>query len=133
MLNMVAVTGRLVKDPDLRYTQSGVAVANFRVAVDRNFKDQSGERGADFFDVVVWRKGAETVANHLTKGRLVGIQGRLQSRNYEKDGQKRTTVEIVAENVTFLDRPKDSGDQTGSADEEAEMAAVGAGEEDVPF
>ena len=131
-LNTVSVTGRLVADPTLKYLQDGTAVANFRVAVDRSYKNAKGEREADFFNVVVWRKTAETVANHLGKGRLVGISGKLQSRTYEKDGQTHYPVEIVAHEIAFLDRPK--GDQAeAQGEEEPEAVGVGAADDDVPF
>lgn len=105
MLNRIVLIGRLVAEPQLRYTQSGVAVANFRIAVNRPFANQQGEREADFIDVVAWRKLGETVANHLDKGRLVGVDGRLQIREYEHEGQRRRHAEVVADNVTFLDWP----------------------------
>ncbi|HHV54288.1 MAG TPA: single-stranded DNA-binding protein [Firmicutes bacterium] len=110
MFNKVILIGRLVADPQLRYTQTGKAVANFRIAVDRGFAGASGqpgqerERQADFFDIVTWNKLAETCANYLNKGRLVAVDGRLQVRDYEgPDGQRRRAVEIVANEVRFLD------------------------------
>ncbi len=117
MLNSVILIGRLVRDPELRFTPNGIAVANFTIAVDRPFANQQGERETDFINVIVWRKLAENVANHLNKGRLVAVQGRLQVRSYEtQDGQKRTVYEVVAEEVRFLDRPKDGGN-SGSIDD----------------
>lgn len=107
MLNRIILIGRLVADPQLRYTQNGTAVANFRLAVDRPFSNQQGERETDFIDVVTWRKLAETVANNLSKGRLVGVDGRLQVREYEYEGQRRRQAEVVADNVQFLDWPAD--------------------------
>jgi len=105
MLNTVVLIGRLTQDPELRYTPNGVAVASFTVAVDRPFTDQNGKREADFIDCLAWRKLGETVANHLKKGRLVAVQGRLQIRSYEaKDGTKRRVAEVVADSVRFLDR-----------------------------
>ena len=83
MLNTVILIGRLVRDPELRYTTSGAAVANFTLAVDRPFTNQQGQREADFIDIVTWRKLAETCGNHLGKGRLVAVEGRLQIRSYE--------------------------------------------------
>jgi single-strand DNA-binding protein len=107
MLNRVILIGRLTRDPELRYTPSGVAVARLTVAVDRDFQNQQGERETDFIDVVAWRKLAETISNHLAKGRLVAVEGRLQIRSYEtQDGQRRRVAEVVADNVRFLDRPK---------------------------
>lgn len=107
MLNRIMLIGRLVADPQLRYTQGGTAVANFRIAVDRPFANQQGERETDFIDIVAWRRLAETVANNLNKGRLVGVDGRLQIREYEYEGQRRRQAEVVADNVAFLDWPSD--------------------------
>ncbi len=108
MLNRVVLIGRLTRDPEFRYTPSGVAVASFTLAVERPFVSQSGEREVDFIDIVVWRKLAETVANHLNKGRLVAVDGRLQVSSYEtQEGQKRRVAEVVADNVRFLDWPKE--------------------------
>lgn len=105
MINRIVLTGRLTRDPELRYTTSGKAVCSFTLAVDRRFSSQ-GEKETDFIDIVTWQKQAELCANHLTKGRLVALDGRLQIRSYEtQDGQKRRVAEVVAENVTFLDRP----------------------------
>jgi single-strand DNA-binding protein len=109
LLNRVILIGRLTRDPELRYTTSGLAVARLSVAVDRPFTNQQGERETDFIDVVVWRKLAETCANHLAKGRLVAVDGRLQIRPWEKDGVKHRSAEVVAETVRFLDRPRESG------------------------
>lgn len=108
MFNKVILIGRLTRDPELRYTASGIAVARFTLAVDRSFINQQGEREADFIDIVVWRKMAEVCTDNLGKGRLVAVEGRLQIRSYEtQDGQKRRAAEVVAENVRFLDWPKD--------------------------
>ncbi len=108
MLNRIVLIGRLTADPALRFTPNGVAVCGFTLAVDRPFKNQQGERETDFIDIVVWRKLAETCANHLSKGRLVGVEGRLQVRSYEaQDGSKRKAAEVIADNIQFLDRAKD--------------------------
>lgn len=102
------IIGRLVRDPELRYTPNGNAVVNFCLAVNRNYTNQQGEREADFIDVVVWRKAAEACAEHLGKGRLVAVDGRLQTRTYETDdGKRRKVCEVIAENVRFLDWPKE--------------------------
>jgi single-strand DNA-binding protein len=126
MLNTVVLVGRLTKTPELRYTTGGKAVATLRLAVDRG---GSGDKETDFIDVVVWEKQAETVANYLDKGRLIGVQGRLQIRQYEKDGQKREKAEVVGNTVRFLDRAPDgeSGNRTTGG------PASFDGEEDVPF
>jgi single-strand DNA-binding protein len=110
MLNRVVLVGRLTKDPDLRYTPSGVAVATFTLAVNRAFTNQQGEREADFINCVIWRKQAENVANFLKKGSLAGVDGRLQSRSYEDQSGKRVYVtEVVAESVQFLEPKGASG------------------------
>jgi single-strand DNA-binding protein len=135
VLNRIVLIGRLTRDPELRYTPSGVAVASFSLAVDRPFANQQGERETDFIDIVVWRKLAETVSGHLQKGRLVAVQGRLQIRSYEtQDGQRRKAAEVVADDVRFLDRPRDAAQ---GAEGYADYAAPGAGADDeadeVPF
>lgn len=106
-MNKVILIGRLTADPNLRYTQNGTPVTAFTVAVDRPFAGQDGEREADFIDIVTWRKLAEIVAQNLTKGRLVAVEGRLQIRSYEdQNGVKRKAAEVVADQVQFLDRGK---------------------------
>lgn len=104
MMNRVVLVGRLTKDPELRYTPAGVAVATFTLAVNRPFKNGQGEQEADFIQCVVWRKPAENVANFLKKGSLAGVDGRVQTRNYEgNDGKRVYVTEIVAESVQFLE------------------------------
>lgn len=103
MINNVTLVGRLTKDPNVRQTQSNVTVAQFTLAVDRNFTNAQGEREADFLNIVVFRKQAEQVGKYLAKGRLCGVEGRIQSRKYEKDGQTVFVTEIVADSVQFLD------------------------------
>jgi len=104
-LNSVVLIGNLTRDPELRYTPSGVPVCTLRLAVSRNFPNQQGEIEADYFNIVVWRNQAEKCAEFLSKGRQVAVTGRLQSRSWEgNDGQKRTTVEVVADRVVFLGR-----------------------------
>ena len=103
-MNTVVLIGRLVRDPELKYTPNGVAVCNFTLAVDRAF---SKDKEADFIPIVVWGKIGEACGNNLGKGRLVAVEGRLQIRNYEtQDGQKRKVAEVVANSVQFLDRAK---------------------------
>lgn len=117
MLNRVVIVGRTANQPELRYTQSGVAVTTFRIAVDRPFKNQQGERETDFFPIVTWRKLAEVCAHNLGKGRLVAVEGRLQTRSYQaQDGSKRWVTEVVADNVRFLDWPKGEQGSQGEAD-----------------
>ncbi|MBC2258086.1 single-stranded DNA-binding protein [Listeria booriae] len=115
MMNRVVLVGRLTKDPELRYTPAGVAVATFTLAVNRNFTNQAGEREADFINCVVWRKPAENVANFLKKGSLAGVDGKVQTRNYEgQDGKRVYVTEILAESVQFLEpRSANSGANGG--------------------
>lgn len=102
MLNVIAIMGRLVRDPELRQTATGKNVASFRVAVDRGSKDANGQNQTDFFDVVAWNKTAEFVCKYFQKGSLIAIDGRLQSRNYQdKSGNNRTAIEILVNNVHF--------------------------------
>lgn len=104
MLNRVVLVGRLTRDPELRYTPNGVAVASFTLAVNRTFTNQYGERETDFINVVVWRRQAENVANYLKKGNLAGVDGRLQTRSYENSqGQRVYVTEVVADSVQFLE------------------------------
>jgi len=108
MLNRIVLIGRLTKDVDLRFTASGKPTANFTLAVDRPYRNQQGEKEADFIPVVVWNKLAEHCANYIGKGRLVAVDGRLQIRSYDgNDGQRKYITEVVAETVEFLDRPKE--------------------------
>ncbi|KJD42946.1 single-stranded DNA-binding protein [Paenibacillus terrae] len=104
MLNRVILIGRLTKDPELRYTPTGIAVTQFTLAVDRPFTSQGGEKETDFLPIVTWRQLAETCANYLRRGRLTAIEGRVQVRNYENNEGRRVYVtEIVADNVRFLE------------------------------
>jgi single-strand DNA-binding protein len=113
MMNRVVLVGRLTKDPELKYTPNGVATASFTLAVNRSFTNSSGEREADFINCQVWRKPAENVANYLKKGSLAGVDGRIQTRNFEGQGGKRVYMtEVVAESVQFLEpRSNQSGNQ----------------------
>jgi len=114
MLNNVVLIGRLTKDPELKQTGSGQAYTNFTLAVNRTFKNANGETEADFINIVAWRKTAELVCNYLGKGRLVAVNGRIQTRNYENaEGQRIYVTEVVAESVTFLDRAPAGNEQTG--------------------
>lgn len=139
MLNRVVLVGRLTRDPEMRYTPNGVAVANFTIAVNRPFSNQQGEREADFINVVVWRKPAENVANFLKKGSLAGVDGRVQTRSYDNNEGKRVFVtEVVAESVQFLE-PRGSnkgqesqGNQGGYADPFG-GGPVDISDDDLPF
>ena len=110
MLNKIFLQGRLVADPELRHTQNGVAVASFRLAVDRDFKDrETGERKADFINVVAWRQTGEFVSRFLTKGRMAIVEGKLQTRDYtDRDGNRRYATEVIADNVYFGDSRRDA-------------------------
>ena len=113
MLNHITIMGRLTRDPELRRTGTGIAVASFTVAVDRDFADkQSGEKETDFIDCVAWRKTGEFVQKYFAKGSMIVVSGRLQIRSWtDKDGNKRRTAEIVADNVYFGDSKNDNGNQ----------------------
>ena len=116
MLNHITIMGRLTRDPELRRTGSGIAVASFTVAVDRDFgKNENGEKETDFIDCVAWRQTGEFVSKYFTKGRMIVVSGRLQVRSWtDKDGNKRRTAEVVADNVYFGDSKRDS-DNGGNA------------------
>ncbi len=116
MLNHIVIMGRLARDPELRHTQAGTPVATFRLAVDRDFKDKNtGERATDWIDVVAWRGTGEFVSRYLAKGRLAVVEGRLQMREWtDKEGNRRTTAEVVADNVYFGDSRRDGDDRGAS-------------------
>ena len=109
MLNKIFLMGRLTRDPEMRHTQNGTAVASFSIAVDRDFKDkQSGEKVTDFVDIVAWRSTAEFVDKYFSKGRMAVVEGRLQMRDWtDKEGNKRRSAEVVADNVYFGDSKRD--------------------------
>ena len=109
MLNRIILMGRLTRDPELRHTQTGTAVASFSLAVDRDFKDRNtGEKSTDFIDVVAWRQTAEFVSRYFTKGRMAVVEGRLQIRDWtDRDGNKRRAAEVIADNVYFGDSKRD--------------------------
>ncbi len=115
MINNVVLVGRLTKDADLRYISNGDAVATFTLAVNRQFTNQAGEREADFINCVLWKKAAENFANFTRKGSLVGIQGRIQTRNYEnQQGQRVYVTEVVADNFTLLEKKGDARDHSNN-------------------
>ena len=119
MLNRTVIVGRLTRDPELRYTPNGVAVANFTVAVNRPFRNQQGEQEADFINCVAWRKQAENLANYMHKGSLIGVDGRIQTRSYENQEGKRVWVtEVLAESIQFLEYKKDSESDRGLVQQE---------------
>lgn len=130
MLNRVILIGRLTRDPELRYTPSGVAVTQFTLAVDRPFSGQGGEREADFIPVVTWRQLAETCANYLRKGRLTAVEGRIQVRNYDNNEGRRVYVtEVIADNVRFLESSNSTRGEggTGGGREEFPGSSGGGG------
>ncbi|TLQ05448.1 single-stranded DNA-binding protein [Pediococcus stilesii] len=114
MINRAVLVGRLTRDPDLKYTSNGTAVISFNMAVRRPFPNADGERETDFINCVMWRKAAENFANFTHKGSLVGIDGRIQTRNYEKDGQRVYITEVVADNFSLLD-PKPQSPQNNES------------------
>ncbi|WP_324716356.1 single-stranded DNA-binding protein [Carboxydochorda subterranea] len=132
MVNRIVLVGRAVKDAELRYTGAGAAVTRFRIAVDRPFTNQQGQRETDFIDVVCWRKLAETVGAYVRKGRLVGVDGRLQIRSYDdQNGIRRIAAEVVADRVAFLE-PRPKGTDEGGPTPEAGDEFAGEGAEDLP-
>jgi single-strand DNA-binding protein len=134
VLNKIILIGRLTRDCDLSYTQSGIARCRFTLAVDRGFKNQQGEKQVDFIDITCWRKLAETASKYLQKGLLCAMVGSLQIRSYEtKDGQKRKAAEVVADEVRFLEWPKEQRQEKGDdldLEQEWESAET---DEDLPF
>ncbi|MBO8082421.1 single-stranded DNA-binding protein [Streptococcus suis] len=132
MINNVVLVGRMTRDAELRYTPSNQAVATFTLAVNRNFKNQDGEREADFINVVIWRQQAENLANWVKKGALIGITGRIQTRSYDnQQGQRVYVTEVVAESFQLLEsRGQQSNSQDGSFGNSSPMDIQ---EEDLPF
>lgn len=132
MLNHIVLMGRLVSDPELRRTGSGIAVASFRLAIDRDFGPKDGsERETDFIDIVAWRNTAEFVSRFFTKGRMAVVSGRLQMRNWtDKEGNKRTTAEVVADNVYFGDSKKDASYQAAP---QAGFQVMDEADDELPF
>jgi len=129
-MNKFIGIGRLTRDPELKYTTSGVAFASFTLALDGQRKNSQGEKETTFIPCVVWQKQAENCANYIGKGSQVAIEGRLQVRTYEgKDGQKRWITEVIAENVRFLDKKEGGGSQkANSLGEEVEI-----NDDEIPF
>lgn len=141
MYNRVILIGRLTRDPELRYTANGSAVASFALAVDRNFRSANGERETDFINIVAWRNLGERCSEYLSKGKLAAVEGRLQIRSYEgQDGIKRTVAEVVADDVRFLS-PKDNGGMGsgagnfggGSGMDDFGVGSMPSTDDDVPF
>ncbi len=125
MLNRIQLIGRLTRDPELRYVSNGHPMAQFTVAVDRDFKNAAGDRETDFVNCVTWRKLAEQVGQFCAKGRLVAVEGRLQTRSYEaQDGSRRKVTEVVGDRVWFLDSPRQEAERTPSPEEMTGQPAV---------
>ena len=117
-MNKVELVGRLTAKPELRYTSSNMAYARFSIAINRSYANAQGERGTDFINVVVWGKQAENVANYLDKGRLVAVEGSIQTGSYtDKDGNKRTSFDVRANNVEFLSSRSQGGESNDSSNE----------------
>ena len=135
MLNKIILMGRLTRDPELRRTQSGTAVASFSLAVDRDYKGQSGEKETDFIDVVVWRGTAEFVSKYFSKGRMAVVEGSLQIRDWtDQNGGKRRSAEVVAENVYFGDNKRsDAAPSAAEPGGNQEFAEVGEEDGELPF
>ena len=128
MLNKIILMGRLTRDPELRRTGSGTAVTSFSLAVDRDFKSQSGQKETDFIDVVAWRSTAEFVSKYFTKGRMAVVEGRLQIRDWtDREGGKRRSAEVVADNVYFGDSKRDNAGEYGAAPASSYQAPAGGG------
>ena len=133
MINSVNLTGRLTRDPELRKTQSDIAITNINLAVNRSFSDANGERQADFINCVLFRKTAEIAQQYLRKGNLVGVTGRLQSRSYDnKDGQRVFVTEVVVENLAFLESKQQSQDSNQQS-QQYSQPQVRNGQQENPF
>ena len=136
MLNRIELIGRLTRDPEVRYISNGHPMAQFTIAVDRDFRNAAGDREADFVRCVTWRKLAEQVGQYCSKGRLVAVEGRLQTRSYEApDGSRRTMTEVVGDRVWFLDSRRSEGDgetpQAGGEAQDPQPELIGDPEETV--
>lgn len=136
-MNKVVLLGRLTKDPDVKYTQTGKVVCQFTLAVDRPFKDVDGNKETDFIPVVVWGKIAELVGNSCSKGHRLMVEGRLQIRSYDaKDGTKRWVTEIIANSVEFIERKASGGGAAASAGDKGGFETFGTAvpfDEEIPF
>ncbi|MBR1975822.1 MAG: single-stranded DNA-binding protein [Phascolarctobacterium sp.] len=138
-MNKIILMGRLVRDPEVRYTQTGKVVCQFTIAVDRPFSNQEGQREADFIPIIVWGKQAELCGNSLTKGQRVLVEGRLQIRSYDaKDGSKRWVTEVIANSFEFIERKGDFAGNgapasSGKADFESGFGSPVPFDEEIPF
>lgn len=107
-MNKVFLIGRLTRDPELRYTESNVPVASFTLAINRNHTNQDGEREADFINIIAWKKQAENIKNYIKEGSQIAVDGRIQTRSYEKDGQKHYVTEVVVDSIQFLESKQET-------------------------
>ncbi len=131
MINNVSLTGRLTRDVELKYTQSGTAVAQFTLAVSRKFTNQQGERESDFINCVIWRKSAENFSNFTHKGSLVGVEGHIQTRTYDnQEGQKVYVTEVIVENFALLEPRSQAANQAPTT---SSQPANVADDDDLPF
>ena len=135
MLNHIVLMGRLTRDPELRHTGSGLAVASFSLVVDRDYKGQSGEKETDFVDIVAWRSTADFVSKFFTKGRMAVVEGRLQLRDWkDKDGNNRRSAEVVAEHVYFGDSKRSESDTASAPPASGDFREISEDEEgELPF
>lgn len=141
MINKVILVGRITKDPEVKYTTSNIAVSTFTLAVPRAFSDNSGEKTTDFIQCVVWRKQAENLAKYVKKGALLGVEGRIQTRSYEVNGERRYITEIVCDSVQFLDTRTDVENSSYNSPEESSVSdplfesskKLNVSEDDLPF
>lgn len=137
MINRTVLVGRITKDPELKTTQSNISVVSFTLAVNRQFADQTGERQADFIQCVVWRKQAENLAHYVKKGALLGIEGRIQTRQYEVDGATRYVTEVVCDSIQFLEskgtNQEEKEENLSDNDDFYETSKQLAAEDDLPF
>lgn len=133
-MNQIIITGRIVNEVTLKTVAGNIPLANITVAVDRDYKDKSGEKISDFFDVTVWRQQAEFITTYGNKGDLIGVTGKLQKRSYEVDGQKRYATEIIAKEVEILSR-KEKENKNDINEKQTTVVSVHklADEEDMPF
>jgi single-strand DNA-binding protein len=139
MMNRVILVGRITKDPELKKTAQDIAVVNFTIAVNRNYTDQQGEKQADFISCVVWRRQAENVAKYVSKGMLLGVEGRIQTRQYESETGMKYITEVLCDSVQFLENKssnqsfEDSSSTKSQSDEFYETSKKLAAEDDLPF
>lgn len=134
MLNHITLAGRLVRNPELRRTQNGTAVASFTLACERDFKNESGDREVDFIDCVAWRKTAELVSGYFTKGRMAIVSGRMQIRGWtDKDGNRRKSAEILVDNIYFGDSKPQAEDAATEATGAEPYSEIAEDDDQLPF